>query len=110
MKDEKKAVHFDDIEITKTRRGEKMEFVVKSSTKINESQKKFDANSFVEEPNICSISQLDQKQPYFDQITILVKTLTISRNSTAENGKNIQHVLIADATGLYTMGRLHWTP
>ena len=42
MKDEKKPVYFDDIEVTKARRGDKMEFVVKSSIKIKESPKKFD--------------------------------------------------------------------
>ena len=63
MKDEKKPVYFDDIEVTKARRGDKMEFVVKSSTKIKESPKKFDENTFIEEHDTSSISQIDKKQP-----------------------------------------------
>ena len=99
MKDEKKPVHFDDIQVTKARRGDKMEFLVKSSTEINESPKMFNQESFLEESNSCTIDQLDERQPY-DKISVRIKTLKILRNSTTENGKNIQHVLIADATGL----------
>ena len=73
-----------------------MEFVLKTSTKIKESPNN---KSFEEESNTCSISQLKDKQP-FDKIAVQIKALQILRNLTAENGKNIQHVLIADAARL----------
>ena len=98
IKEEKKPVHFDDIEITNARRGDKMEFLIKSSTKINESPKKFDEDSFLEDSDTCCIDQLDRRQPY-DRVSVRVKALNIMGNRTAENGKSIQHVLVADPTG-----------
>ena len=50
-------------------------------------------------PAPLTINQIDKKQP-FDPVSIRVKTIRILRNVTAENGKHIQHVLVADATGL----------
>lgn len=96
MKEEKQPVHFDDIEIMKARRGDKMEFLVKSSTNISKSPKKFDPESFLNESDTCNINQLDKRQPY-EKISLQVKAVKILRNCT---GKNIQKVLIADSTGL----------
>ena len=49
IKADKQPVHFDDVEVAKARRGSKMEVVIKSSTTIGKSPKKYEETVFAEE-------------------------------------------------------------
>ena len=74
-----------------------MEVIVKSSTSIIQSPKKYDQDVFAEEVN--TIDQLNSKEIY-ENITLNIKVLQILRIGKSTTGANIQEVVIADATGL----------
>lgn len=96
IKAEKQPVHFDDVEVAKARRGSKMEVVIKSSTTIGKSPKKYEENIFAEE--VDTINQLDSKDTY-EKVNVHIKALNILKIGKSTTGANVQEVLIADATG-----------
>ena len=83
IKAEKQPVHFDDIEVAKARRGSKMEVIVKSSTGIIQSPKKYDQEVFAEEVN--TIDQLKRRE----KITLNIKVLQILRIGKSTTFKKV---------------------
>jgi len=75
LMEKKQAVKLDDCEVCRSCRGKKMEIVLKGSTKVTESPKRFDFSKIVFE--VTSLSDLESKLVY-DCVTVRVKVGRIS--------------------------------
>ena len=98
LMEKKQPIQLNDCEARPARRGQKMEILLKGSTKISVSPKKFDfSNIFIEE-EVTPLIQIESKSIY-DCITIHVKVSKVYDPSEVPNGKIKQDIIVVDASG-----------
>ena len=101
LMDDMKPVHLDDCEIKKVRRGNTMEILVKSTTNIVQSPKKFNPHFLDSVDQVTPLNLLQSKEVY-ERINVKVKIIKVNEPTTIPAGRNagkeVQEVIIADAT------------
>lgn len=97
LMDQKKAVHLDDCEVKKSKRGNSMEIMLKSNTSILQSPKKFDSVHFNKQDEVIPLDLLQSKS-LFDKVNVKIKVVKLMDPTTTSTGKKIQEAIIGDAT------------
>lgn len=93
----KEPVHLNNCEIKKDGGGKSNEIILRSTTSINKSLKKFDLDKFDFNYDITTLDSLQSKNKY-DKVNVKVKVIEISDPSTTSYGKEIQEVIVSDGT------------
>ena len=94
--DNQQPVYLEDCEIKKAKRGNSMEILLKSSTTIHKSPKKFDTTVFNFQEDL-TLDFLESKDVY-DKVSVRVKVLQLLDTVTTPIGKKIQEIIISDGT------------
>lgn len=94
----KRAIEINNCEIKPSRRGDKMEILLKSASQINESEKKIEVPDVDFEDSIPEVIALDalQSKHMFAKVTVKVKVHTVSDPETVRTGKEKQEISVAD--------------
>ena len=100
MLTKKRAIEIKNCEIKPSRRGDKMEILLKFDSKINESEKKIDVPDVDFEDDTPEEVALDglQSKYVFAKVTVNVKVHKSSDPETVRTGKEKQEVSVADHT------------
>lgn len=75
-----------------------MEIVLKGSTKVTESHKKFDFSNIIFEEEVTRLSDLETKGAY-SRITVRVKVTQVSETTVVPTGKKKQDIAVVDGSG-----------
>ena len=86
----------DDCQIKKAKRGSNMELVLKRTTAICSSPKKFKVELKGEDETIL-LEELKKKEEY-ERVSVKVKVLEVMDCATVPPGKKVQDVIVADLT------------
>ena len=98
----KTSIQFSDCQIKQARRGSKMEVMLKGSTQVKVSPKKFDPSAF----NFDDYDSMEIKLSnlnstnVFDRVTVSVKVLACTNALDVSGGKTKQDITVADNTGV----------
>ena len=98
LMENKEAVQLQDCEIKQARRGDKMEVMLKGSTQVLKSPKKFDVSNldFKDDgPVSISLAHIDSYN-IFDRVTVNVKILSCADPISVSGGKRKQDLKVAD--------------
>ena len=98
MMPKKQAIEIENCEIKPSRRGEKMEILLKSDSRINEIKKKIEVADIDFEDDTPEEIQLDSLQSKFEyvKVTVRVKIHRVTEAETVRTGKRKQEVVVAD--------------
>lgn len=99
MMEKKQPVHIDDCQIKSVKRGNKLEILLKSSSKIAKSPKKIGTSNMTSQNEDIRLVELDAKNEY-DQVSTKIKVVKIIQTVTVSLRKTIQEVLVADSSGV----------
>ena len=94
----KQAVKIDDCEVRHARRGQSMEILLKGSTKISMSPRKFEFSNILIQEEITPLSDLESKGVY-DRVSVHIKVGNITHPTEVPTGKKKQDVIIVDGSG-----------
>ena len=97
MMESKEPVLIDDCQIKCGGRGNKLEILLKSSTKITKSPKKIDTTNMRSDNEEILLIELDNE---LDKITTKVKVIEILQTITVSSGKRVQEVLVGDSSSV----------
>ena len=87
LMDKKQAVKLEDCEVRHARRGQNMEILLKGSTKIGTSPKKFDYSNIPIDDEITLLSDIESKG-VFDRVSVRVKVSKVTDPAEVPTGKN----------------------
>lgn len=93
LMEKKQAVVLDDCEVRRSRRGKKMDSVLKGSTKVTESRKKFDFSNIIFEEEVTRLSDLETKGAC-NRVTVRVKVTQVSETTIVPTGKKKQDIAV----------------
>ena len=96
--EKKQPVKIDDCEVRQARRGQMMEIVLKGSTKIVMSPKKFDFANILVDEDITPLSNIESKGVY-DRVSVHVKVSKVKDPTEVPTGKKKQDVIVVDVSG-----------
>ena len=99
MMENKQPIHIDDCQIKSAQRGNRLDILLKSSSKIMKSPKKIDTTNMRSENEEICLDELDARNEY-DKITTKVKVIQILQTVTVHSGKTVQEVLVGDSSGV----------
>ena len=100
---EGKPVVLSNCSVKKARSGDGLELIVNDQTEINKSPKKFEIQAKsveLQDTNVSkeiALKELEVQLP-FQRVTIKAKVLEIGDTSKLDDGRQVQHVLVADDT------------
>lgn len=98
LMDSKQPVKIEDREMCQRRRGQKMEIVLKSTTKIGASPRNFDFSTIVIDDAITTLSDIDSKGVY-DRVSVNIKVNKVHAPSEIATGKKKQDIMLVDRSG-----------